>query len=185
MNCLFPRLGGWLRRACFRTEPHHPALQRPPPPPPPPLLVYYPFSLSLIFLWASLCTPLHHIRLPWTHQKSWQVHPVLKPAPSPFCMCPLLPSAFRTFQFVLTYCDCIGLTSSLIPVCTFECVSYLCNNNNVEFLHISNNLEQSRQTFATSSCSCAWRKRNVIIAVAMMNTRGKNYICKYYLSRSW
>lgn len=141
-----------------------------------------------------------HVRLPWTHQNQSPVFqtctlallislcaiwPVQRISPTAteenqnhphLSVHPVCPNLLRLHQPNVKSYSCVHI----------ECVSYLCNNNNnVLFLCNSNNLEQSRQSFAMSSYSCVWRKRNLIIAVAMMNTRGKNYICKYYLSRSW
>lgn len=45
-------------------------------------------------------------------------------SPTSFCVC-CYNNAFRAFQFVLTYCDSIGLTSSLILVCTLN-VYFIC-----------------------------------------------------------
>lgn len=41
-----------------------------------------------------------------------------KITPSTFLGMSVVTKQFRAFQFVLTYCDCIGLTLSLTPVCT-------------------------------------------------------------------
>lgn len=54
-----------------------------------------------------------------------------------------------------------------------ECVSYLCNNNNnVEFLCNSNNLEQTK-TEPRHELLLGSVKKNLIVAAAMMHTRGK------------
>lgn len=133
VNSLSPRSGGWPRRVCFRTEPHHPV-----PPSPRPPATYFTFSFycpsfpsepvslphhglaTVPHLFRKTCTPASLISLVQSVTSTFHAYSSGRTqiTPSTFLGMSVVTKQFRAFQFVLTYCDCIGLTLSLTPVCT-------------------------------------------------------------------
>lgn len=89
-----------------------------------------------------------------------------KITPSTFLGMSVVTKQFRAFQFVLTYCDCIGLTLSLTPVCTSNvcliCAIIIITTTWSSFV-VQTTVKQSRPIFffASSSHSCARRKEEI------------------------
>ena len=124
-------------------------------------------TTRVLHLFRKTCTPASLISGVQSVTSTFHAYSSGRTKITPSTFLSVVTKQFRAFQFVLTYCDCIGLTLSLTPVCTSNvcliCAIIITRTTWSSFV-VQTTVKQSRPIFfffffTSSSYSCARRKK--------------------------